>query len=113
MALTSATCSGGKTARASRALQIGEPLKSPRAESSSPLADTLRSAVQTIGDPPVGLTGRGIEDHPRPLDLSEGAGLRAGEALQLAALQLAQLNLDLPCHYSEFLHPPPRSCRST
>jgi len=98
IALTSATCSGGKTARAPRALQIGESFKPLGAESSSPLADALRGAVEALGDPPVGLAGRGVEDHPRSLDLAKRPGLRAGEALQLAALLLTQLDLDLVGH---------------
>ena len=75
IALTSATCSGGKTARASRALQIGESLEPLVAESSSPLADALRGAVQALGNPSISLTRRGVEDHPRSLDLTERPGL--------------------------------------
>jgi hypothetical protein len=112
IALTSATCSGGKTARAPRALQIGESLEPLRAESSPPLADALWGAVEALGDPPVGLAGRGVEDHPCALDLAEGTGLRAGEALQLAALLLTQLDLDLARHCRGVRPQPPKSCRS-
>jgi hypothetical protein len=98
IALTSATCSGGKTTRAPRALAVLESPEARCAESSAPLADALRGAVQTLGDPAVGSAGRAVEDHPRSLDLAERASLRSSETLKLVALLLAQLDLDLPGH---------------
>jgi len=98
IAVTSATCSGGKTARATRALLVFEALEALLAESSPPLADALGGAVQALGDPPVGLALGGVEDHPRPLNLAEGLGLGASDALELVALHLVQLDPDLSRH---------------
>ena len=106
IAVTSATCSGGETARAARALSVAETLEPLMTESSPPLADALGGAVQALGDPPVGLALGGIEDHPRTLNLTEGLGLGASDALELVALHLAQLDPDLSRHYSE--DSPPR-----
>jgi hypothetical protein len=98
IALTSATCSGGETARAPRALPVGETLEPLGAESSSPLADALGGAVEPLGDLAVGHALGGVDDHPGLLDLAEGAGLRAGEAPELLTLLTVQLDLDLPSH---------------
>jgi hypothetical protein len=103
IALTSATCSGGKTARASRALLVGEPSEPLVAESSSPLTDALGRAVESLGDLGVGLPARRVEDHPRPLDLAKGPCLGASDALELFALLAAQLDPDLPRHCPEIL----------
>jgi hypothetical protein len=68
------------------------------AESSPPLADALGRAVEALGDLGVGVAARRVEDDPRPLDLAEGLGLGAGEALKLRSLFTAQLDLDLLRH---------------
>jgi hypothetical protein len=102
IAFTSATCSGGETARAARALLVLEAFEPSLGESSPPLADALGSAVQSLGDPPVGGALDRVEDHPRALNLAEGTSLRAGEALELPPLLAAQLDLDFLRHAGRF-----------
>jgi hypothetical protein len=98
IAFTSATCSGGKTARAPRALPIGEALEPLGPESSPPLADALGRAVESFGYLRIGHTLGRVEDHPRPLDLTKRHGLRVGQAPELLLLLAAQLDLDLLRH---------------
>ena len=60
-ATTSATCCGGKTARAARAWLVGQPLDAVLAESSSPLADDLGMTIAPDCDLGVGQTLGGVE----------------------------------------------------
>jgi hypothetical protein len=113
IALTSATCSGGETARAPRALLVDEPGEPLFAESSPPLADALGRAVESLGDLGVGEALGRVEDHPRPLDLAEGLGLGAGDALELVSLLVAQIDPDLLSHCERFSAPARTPFRST
>jgi hypothetical protein len=83
IALTSATCSGGKTARATRARLVAQPVEALFAESSPPLRDDLRVAVEPTGDLLV-LHPRGrVEDQARPLDLAPRQRRRPRTPLEL------------------------------
>jgi hypothetical protein len=89
IALTSATCSGGKTARAPRAWFIAQPIEALGVKASSPMADDPGRGVKTGRDLGVGLAFGGVEDDPGALDLAPGTLLGAGDSPQLAALLLA------------------------
>jgi hypothetical protein len=92
IAFTSATCSGGKTARATRARLVLQPLKTVLGEPSSPTPDQPRRSIQPCGDLGVMQTISGIEHDPRPLHLLEGQLLRPGSALKHDPLVIAELN---------------------
>ncbi len=92
IALTSATCSGGKTARATRARLVLKPGEALCTESSAPLADDLGVAVEPPRDLLV-LQPRGrVQDQPRALHLAPGQGRRPGAPLELGTLVSAQLD---------------------
>jgi hypothetical protein len=74
-ALTSATCSGGKTARATRALLVLQPLDSLLGEPSSPLAHDPRRGVQARSDLAIIQTIGGIHHDPRTLHLAKRQSL--------------------------------------
>jgi hypothetical protein len=92
IALTSATCSGGKTARATRARSVLEPLKALLEETPSPAADYPRRGVKPSRDLDIRLALRRIEHDPRPLHLPPGALLGPSDPLKLPALLAAQLD---------------------
>src|SRR5918996_3918633 len=83
IALTSATCSGGETARATRARLVAQPIEALFAESSPPLRDDLGVAVEPTGDLLV-LHPRGrVEDQAAALNLAPGQGRRPRAPLEL------------------------------
>src|SRR6266508_2074854 len=65
-AFTSATCAGGKTARAARALAILEPGEALLEEPLPPAADHLRRRLPPAGDLGVAQPLGGVQDHLRP-----------------------------------------------
>jgi len=71
IALTSATCCGGKTARATRALLVLQPIQALLGEPSSPLPDNPRRRIQSRRDLGVVCSLGGIEHDPRALDVTE------------------------------------------
>src|SRR3954454_7643016 len=92
IALTSATCSGGKTARATRARLVLQTLQALLGESSSPLAHDPGRGVQPRRYLGVVKTLSGIEHDPRPLHITKRHRLRARHPLKLAALLIAELD---------------------
>jgi hypothetical protein len=92
IALTSATCSGGKTPRTARARFVGKSLETTLAKPRSPAADDLWMAVEPGSDLRVLRALGGIEDHPRPLHLTPGRRHRPRPPLKLNALLAAQLD---------------------
>src|SRR4051812_8163162 len=92
IALTSATCSGGKTARATRTRLVLQPLKAPLGESSPPAPDQTRRRVEPRRDLRVGHTIRGVEHDPRPLHLLERQLLRPSRPLKHTPLIAGKLN---------------------
>ncbi len=103
IAFTSATCSGGKTARAPRARSVLEPLQALLMKAPSPAADDPRRGVEPRRDLNVGLAFGRVENDPCPLDLAPGALLRAGDPLKLRAVLVAELDLvaGWACHAAE------------
>jgi hypothetical protein len=83
IALTSATCSGGKTARATRARPVPEPVEAILKKAPSPLPHDPRRGVKPNGDLGVGQPVGGIERDARALDLAPRPLLSASDALQL------------------------------
>src|ERR671922_780355 len=92
IALTWATCSGGKTARATRARLVDEPPETIGGESSSPAPDTARRGVEPARDLGVGHPSRGVEHDPRPLHVLERQLLGPGAALQHPELLVGELD---------------------
>jgi len=92
IALTSAICSGGKTARATRARSILESFQALFEETSSPAANDAGRGVETGGDLDVASAFGRIEHDPRSLHLSPLALLSPGHSLELPALLAAELN---------------------
>jgi hypothetical protein len=91
-AFTSATCRGGKTARAARALSIRESLETLLAEAFSPPTYHLRAQVETARDLSV-VESVGSEEHKLcALDLTMRARVTRGAVLKLGALGLSQLH---------------------
>ena len=83
IALTSATCSGGKTARAARARSVGESLETLLEEAPSPATDDPGRGVKAGGDLDV-TPARGCMEHdPSPLDLAPGTLLGPSDPRQL------------------------------
>ena len=113
IALTSATCSGGKTARASRARSVLQPLQTFVMEAPSPATDDPRRCVQASGDVHVAFPCGCIEDDLGALHLPPGKLLGAGDPLELQSLPLAQLDLvtGRTCHCSKVQRPAPNSCK--
>jgi len=67
-AFTSATCSGGKTARATAPRSVIETVEALLEEASSPAPDDLRRRVEPGRDLDVRQPVGGVEDKLRPLD---------------------------------------------
>jgi hypothetical protein len=91
-AFTSATCSGGKTARAARALTIleaGQPLLE---EPFPPSADDPRRRLQTARDLGRRLPLGRVQDHLRPHHHLVRQRVTGNPALQLDPLLAAQLD---------------------
>jgi hypothetical protein len=90
--LTSATCSGGKTARATRARLVLQPLQAIDGESSSPPPHQTRRGIKTRRDLGVVLPLGGIEHDPGPLHVLERQLLRPRHPLQHAPLVITELD---------------------
>jgi hypothetical protein len=71
IAVTSAICSGGKTARATRPRSILKPLEALGVEAPPPATDHLLVHIKAPRDLPVGVTLGGVEHQPGPLNLPE------------------------------------------
>src|SRR3954469_381143 len=93
IALTSATCCGGKTARATRARLVLKPNQPIVEEAPSPLPHDPGGRIQPRGDLGIGNTRGGVQHDPRPLNLLPRPLLRPRHPRQLAALTLAELDL--------------------
>jgi hypothetical protein len=93
IAFTSATCSGGKTARAARALSILKSFQPPLAEASSPAADRLPAHPEPLADLDVGLALGGQQHEPGPLHLAVRARLAGGAVFELGPLVLSEHDL--------------------
>src|SRR4051794_14523594 len=92
IALTSATCCGGKTARATRARLVLETVEAIVKEAPSPLADDPCRRVQPRGDLGVMQTIGRIKHDPRALDLLPRTLLSTRDPHQLHALSLAEFD---------------------
>ena len=101
-AFTSATCSGGKTARAARALAILEPSQALLEEPPPPAADDIRRRLEPARDLRVGLPVGRVQDHLRPNHDLVRQRVTRHPPLQLGTLLAAQLDheraLSAPCH---------------
>src|SRR5512133_952855 len=106
-ATTSATCSGGKTARATRARLVRQPLHAVLAEPSSPLADHFGVTVAAHRDVLVPHPLGRVEDQPRALHVAVGPRRRARTPLKLTAILVAELDpvTARPRHDSQFATP--------
>src|SRR4051795_12151971 len=93
IALTSATCCGGKTARATRARLVLKPIQPIVEEAPSPLPHDPGGRIQPRGDLGIGNTRGGVQHDPRPLNLLPRPLLSPRHPRQLAALTLAELDL--------------------
>src|SRR5215211_759350 len=91
-ATTSATCSGGKTARATRARLIPQPLDALLAEPSSPLRHDLRVAIAAHRDVLVLQPLGRIEDQPGALHIPVGQRRRTSATLKLTTILIAELD---------------------
>lgn len=85
-ALTWATSSGGKTARATRARSVLEPLEALLREAFSPPPNDLGRHVEPASDLNVGHPARRIEHQLGSLDLPVRAGVASRHVLELATL---------------------------
>ena len=92
MALTSATCSGGETARATRARLVREALETVDGKASSPAPDQAGRGVKAPGDLGVGHATCGVEHDARPQHLLVGELLGPGHPLQHAPLLAGELD---------------------
>ena len=90
IATTSAPCSGGKTARATRARPFLQPLDALLAEPPSPLAHDLRMAIDAHGDLLVLQAVGGMQDQPRPLHIPKRQRRGLRPALTLGTLVSSQ-----------------------
>jgi type VI protein secretion system component VasK len=93
IALTSATCSGGKTARAARALSIAQPLQTLLKEASSPAADKLGQHPQASADLDVAQPISREQHKPGAKHLPMLTRVARRTVLQLASLRIAQIDL--------------------
>jgi hypothetical protein len=100
IALTSAICCGGKTARATRARLVLEPFQPIIKEPSSPLPHDPGGGVQPDRDLGVRDTARRVEHDPRALHVLERQLLRPRTPRQLNALFLGERDpvLRRACH---------------
>jgi hypothetical protein len=113
--LTSATCSGGKTARATRARSVRQSAKAILEEPPAPLPDNPSRGIQPTGD--VGVVkplGR-IEHDPRALDLAPWPLLSPSDALKLGPLLAAELDqvTGQACHHHKIQRPRPNSFKNS
>ena len=92
IALTSATCSGGKTARSTRPRLILKPIQPLDTEPGSSPGDAIRRAVQPCSDVDVLHPLGRVENHPRPLDSTERKRDRARPTLKLHPLLVGKLD---------------------
>jgi hypothetical protein len=91
-AFTSAICSGGKTARAARALPIIEPRQPLFEKALPPAADKIGSRLEPTRDLRVALPVSGVQDHLRPHHHLVRQRVTSNTALQLGPLLAAQLD---------------------
>jgi hypothetical protein len=84
IALTCATSRGGKTARATRALEILKPAQSPLAEASSPAPDRLARHPEPLTDLGVRQTLGRKQHQLGPLHLPVRSGVAGGAMLKLS-----------------------------
>ena len=92
-AFTRATSSGGKTARAARALQVLESFEPLVAETSSPASHRLPRHPQPLADLDVRPALGRQEHQPRPLHLPVRVGVAGRAVLELGPLDLAEHDL--------------------
>jgi len=92
IALTSATCSGGKTARATRARLVLKSVQALLGEPSSPLADDPRRRVEARRDVGVVQTLNCVKHDPCALNLLPRTLLSPRGPDQLGALLLAEFD---------------------
>src|SRR4051794_34060100 len=111
IALTSATCCGGKTARATRARLVLQTIQAIVEEPPSPLADDPGRRVQSGCDLGVMQPLGGIEHDPRALDFLPRTLLRPRDPDQLATLVLAEFDpVTGPArHHQQLQRTPPDS----
>lgn len=93
IALTSATCCGGKTARAARALEIFKSVQAPLAKASSPAPNRLAAHPKPLADLGVGPALGGQQHEPGPLHLAVGARVAGGAVLELRPLVVTEHDL--------------------
>ena len=93
IAFTRATSSGGKTARAARALQVLESFEPLVAETSSPASHRLPRHPQPLADLDVRPALGRQEHQPRPLHLPVRVGVAGRAVLELGPLDLAEHDL--------------------
>jgi len=92
IALTSATCCGGKTTRPTRPRPIAQSLKAMFGKSSSPTPDQARRGIQPPSDLGVRDTLRGVQHDPSALHILEGQLLRTRHPLKHTTLLVAELD---------------------
>jgi hypothetical protein len=92
IALTSATCSGGKTTRSTRPRLVAQPRQPMLGESSPPTTNQPRRAIQPGRDLGVVQPLGRVEHDPRALHIPEGQLLRPCGPLEHHARLLAELN---------------------
>jgi len=93
IALTSATCSGGEAARASRASSVAQSLDPLLTEPSSPPPDEFGQHLQPLTDLNVAQPVRGVQHKLGSQHLTVRTGITRGTVLKLAALLIAQHDL--------------------
>jgi hypothetical protein len=91
--LTWVISSGGKTARAARALQILDSLDPSFAEAFSPAPDRLARHPQPLADLGVGGTLGRHQHDLRPQHLTVRTGVAGGTVLELSALLVGERDL--------------------
>jgi hypothetical protein len=89
-ALTCATSSGGKTARAPRAWSVLQSLQTLLGEAFSPAPDDLGGHVESSADLDIRLTISSVEHELGALDLLMRARVAGSDMLQLTTLLRAQ-----------------------
>ena len=85
-ALTSATCAGGKTPRATRPRSLLKTLHALLAETSSPIRHGLAGDIEPLSDLLIRGAISRVQDRLRANHIPERARVRRGAALQLGAL---------------------------
>src|SRR5439155_12642637 len=89
-AFTAAICSGGKTARAARALPVIEPGHALLEEALPPASDHLGRRLQPARDLGIATPFGRVQDHLRPLHLLVRPRVASDASFQLNALLIAQ-----------------------